>query len=263
MKKYTLGFIGCGNMGGALLSAAAEFNPQIEILACDTDDAKAAAFASRFANVTAGNLQTAVENCEFIVLGVKPNLIPAVCLEIRSYLNGEFPVIVSMAAGVGTAMLSSELPGLSIIRIMPNTPVSIGCGVILRCSNAGGAAYCEKFNSLFAGAGKIIPLDEKLFDAGMALSGCGPAFAYIFAEALADGAVACGIPRPLANVLAAATVDGSAQMLLSGAGHPGELKDAVCSPGGTTIKGVLALEEKGFRSAAAGAVIAAFNACKK
>ena len=143
---------------------------------------------------------------------------------------------------------------------MPNTPAAIGEGMILYACGEGVAKTEEKvFLDAMAGAGRFSPLPEKLIDAGSAVSGCGPAFVDLFIEALADGGVACGLPRAAAQEYAAQMVLGSARLLLESGKHPGALKDAVCSPGGTTIQGVRTLEEAGFRGAVMDAVIAAYE----
>ena len=149
---------------------------------------------------------------------------------------------------------------LPVIRIMPNIPVGVGQGLILydvsaEVTRAQEAAFLEGLTN----AGWFSRLEEKLMDAGSAVSGCGPAFAAMFAEALADGGVACGLPRAKATEYALQMLLGSATYLLETGLHPGQLKDAVCSPGGTTIQGVRTLEDGGFRAAAMNAVIAAFE----
>ena len=170
-------------------------------------------------------------------------------------------VLVTMAAGTTIekllGLLGDEYP---VIRIMPNTPASIGQGMILYTCGAGvTAAEEEGFLAAMAGAGRFLRLEERLIDVGSALSGSGPAFVDLFMEALADGAVACGLPRKQALEMAAQTLLGSAALLLESGKHPGELKDAVCSPGGTTIQGVRVLEERGFRAAVMDAVIATYE----
>ena len=143
---------------------------------------------------------------------------------------------------------------------MPNTPASIGEGMILyTCGEGVTSQEQEAFLSAMSGAGRLTALPENLIDAGSAVSGCGPAFVDLFIEALADGGVACGLPRPAAMELAAQMVAGSARLVLESGRHPGELKDAVCSPGGTTIQGVRALEQRGFRGSVMEAVIAAYE----
>ena len=169
-----------------------------------------------------------------------------------------FFAIVSMAAGVPVKRLKEMLGDCPIIRIMPNTPVAVGEGMILYTGDA--ETYMEAFLNAMHFAGRFLRVEERLMDAGMAVSGCGPAFVDLFVEALSDAGVASGLSRKDATVLAAQMVLGSAKLILESGRHPGELKDAVCSPGGTTIQGVRKLEEKGFRSAVIEAVIAARDA---
>ena len=170
-------------------------------------------------------------------------------------------VLVTMAAGTSIEKISvltgAEYP---TIRIMPNTPVSVGEGMVLYTSGFGVTAEeISEFLSAFSEAGRFAEVPERLIDAGASVAGCGPAFVDLFAEALADGGVACGIPRALALELAAQMIYGSVKLLLESGKHPGELKDAVCSPGGTTIQGVRALEEGAFRASVMNAVIAAYE----
>jgi len=158
-------------------------------------------------------------------------------------------------------MAGAEYP---IIRIMPNTPVSVGEGMILYDHTDNVPAEAVKvFCEMMRFAGRLDPLPEKLIDAGSAVSGCGPAFACLFLEALADGGVACGLPRDKAMEYATQMLLGTAKLALESGRHPGELKDAVCSPGGSTIAGVRALEQGSFRAAAMNAVEAAFVRTKE
>ena len=170
-----------------------------------------------------------------------------------------------MAAGVTTERIALYAGGsYPVIRLMPNTPAQVGAGMVPFCTNA--AANAEDVDALkaaLASAGRVEPLPEAQMDAISALSGCGPAFVYLMLEALADAGVACGLPRGLAQEAAAQTALGAAQMVLQTGKHPAALKDAVCSPGGSTIAGVLALERGGFRAAAEQAVLAAFEKTKK
>ena len=260
--NYTFGFIGAGNMGGALAKAAAKALTPKDILLADQLTEKAAALAAQIGCAT-GDTTAVAADCQYIFLGVKPQVMADMLAQIAPVLaerNDAF-VLVSMAAGVSIAdirrMAGSDYP---VIRIMPNIPVSVGGGVILydtteNVSAESEAFFCEHMRF----AGLIDRLPEKLIDAGSALSGCGPAFVSLFAEALADGAVACGLPRNQAMAYAAQTLAGTAKMLLETDMHPGQLKDAVCSPGGSTIMGVNALEQGGFRANAMDAVIAAYQ----
>ena len=257
--KY--GFIGCGNMGGAIARALRRQTDSI-MIADPSPNAKAAA-ASLGAVYT--DNATLVSQCDRIFLAVKPHLMKGMLAPLQSLLAEKKPLLITMAAGLEIAQIrsfaGSDLP---IIRIMPNTPVSIGKGVIQYCRNAlvtddvladwlTDMQYC----------GMLDELEERLIDAASALSGSGPAYMYMFIEALADGAVACGIPRAKAYEYAAATMAGAAEMVLQSGQHPGALKDAVCSPGGSTICGVRALEQHAFRAAAMDCVLATYQRNKE
>ena len=257
--KY--GFIGCGNMGGAIAKALARATTDFAI----TDrSGKAIALA---AEIPCGYLSAEgiAENCDRIFLGVKPHMMKDVLAPLQPVLAEKKPLLITMAAGLTMAQIA-EFAGceLPVIRIMPNTPVAIGKGVIQYCAND--LVSKEMLEDVLLDlryAGVLDALEEQLIDAGSAVSGSGPAYVYMFIEALADGAVACGIPRAKALEYAAATVIGAGEMVLATGQHPGELKDAVCSPGGSTIAGVRALENHGFRAAAMDAVIDTYNRNKE
>ncbi len=261
---FAAGFIGAGNMGGALAQAALSAVPADRIaVICHTPEHTRAA-AARLGCPAGDSNAALAATSRFLFLGVKPGMIGELAAEISSSVSPG-TVLVSMLAGVSLSRLE-ELFGADrpILRIMPNTPCAIGQGVILCAPNAHvTAGDTAEFRTLMAGAGLIDELPEKLIDAAGTLTGCGPAFAYLFAEALADGGVACGLPRAKAQTYAAAMLRGSAAMVLETGKHPGELKDAVCSPGGTTIEGVAALERNGFRNAAIEAVRASFGKTAK
>lgn len=257
----TLGFIGTGNMGGALAQAAAKNNNNRLLLANRHPEK-----AQRLREKTGGELtdsRGAAAKADYIFLGVKPQMLEALFAEIRDTLSARSDrfVLVSMAAGTSIEKVQRLAGGdYPVIRIMPNTPVSTGEGMILyACSKELRQDEENAFLEAMAAAGRFSPLEEKLIDAGSAVSGCGPAFVDLFIEALADGGVACGLPRAQALEYAAQMTAGSARLILESGRHPGELKDAVCSPGGTTIQGVRALEEAGFRAAVMNAVIAAYE----
>lgn len=269
MRK--IGFIGVGNMGGALALAVSKAiashsaQEKTEIWLSDHAPEKAEKRAAALHGVLADN-RAIVRSCDCVFLGVKPQMLPALLDDIRDELAGNTrPLMVSMAAGVSLASLEKALGEQTpIIRIMPNTPVSIGKGMILYIPNTTvtpqqESAFCE----LMAEAGELDRIDEALIDAASAVSGCGPAFIYLFMEALADGGVACGLPREKAQRYAAQTTAGAAELLLRSGQHPGALKDAVCSPGGSTIQGVLALENGGLRAAVSTAVEAAYQRTKE
>ena len=256
--KY--GFIGCGNMGGALAKALTK-NTKDVCIADQYSDVQS--LAAQMGCCWGNNNEAACSQRVF--LAVKPNVVAAVLESLRPVLHQKKPLIISMAAGVSIAQLEDYIGmKLPIIRIMPNTPAAVGKGMILYCTNELVSEWdISDFLKDMSQAGRFDRLDEKLIDAGSALSGCGPAYMYMFLEALADGAVACGLPRASAYTYAAATMAGAAEMVLSSGSHPGALKDAVCSPGGSTIAGVRALENHGFRGAAMDCVIATYNRNKE
>ena len=257
--NYTFGFIGVGNMGGALAAAAKKGNADFSAILSDMNTKKADSLANELGCVS-GDTKSVAETAKYIFLGVKPQVIGAVIDEISPILDTRDDrfVLVSMAAGVAIDKISrGKYP---VIRIMPNVAASVGEAMIL-CAKNGFVTDGEiaEFNRLMSKAGKITELDEKMFDAGCALSGSGPAYVFMFIEALADGAVACGLPRDKAVDFAVQTVLGSAKLMQETGRHPGDLKDSVCSPAGTTIAGVGALENGGFRAATIDAVKAAYN----
>ncbi len=257
-----LAFIGTGNMGGALARAAA-LDESNELLLVNRHPEKAERLRQEIGGLVTDHA-AAVTAADYLFLGVKPVVLPKLCEMLRPLLDarkGRF-VIVSMAAGVAIPRLQ-ELLGTDrpVIRIMPNTPVGVGEGMVLySCSGETTPEEEEGFLSAMRYAGRFMKIEERLMEAGMAVSGCGPAFVDLFVESLADAAVACGLPRKDAVTLAAQMVLGSAKLILESGKHPGELKDAVCSPGGTTIQGVRALEAHAFRSAVFEAVMAAHDA---
>ncbi len=258
----TFGFIGTGNMGSALARAVCKKVPCDQVFLSNRTPEKAKALAEELQCFTA-EAGAVAEHADFIFLGVKPQMMPQLLGQIAPVLQERTTpfVLVTMAAGLTIARIQ-ELSGgeYPVIRIMPNTPASIGEGMILYTLGPGVSPEAEQvFLSAMKGAGRLSPLPEQLIDAGSAVAGCGPAFVDLFVEALADGAVACGLPRAQALEFAAQMVAGSARLILSSGSHPGVLKDAVCSPGGTTIQGVRTLEEAGFRGAVMDAVIAAFE----
>ncbi len=259
MMKY--GFIGCGNMGSAIAAALSKTTK--DILLADYDQSKAASVAKQLGCSVGDNRQAAA--CQYVYLAVKPQVMGQVLSSIVPQLQQTKPVLISMAAGLTTTQIEEMAGGnLPVIRIMPNTPVAVGKGVIQYCCNDKVTAQAEQeFTQGLLHGGLLDKLDEKLIDAGSALSGCGPAYMYMFIEALADGAVLCGLPRDKAIRYAAATMAGAAELVLQGDKHPGALKDAVCSPGGSTIMGVQALEDGGLRAASIHAVKAAYEKNKQ
>lgn len=266
MASIKFGFIGAGNMGSALARAVCKAVPSNEVLLSDSSAVKAQLLANELKCSYADNAAVAAE-AKYIFLGVKPQMLNGVLNSIAPILkrrNDRF-VLVSMAAGMSISSIN-EMLGIKmpIIRIMPNTPVSVGKGMLLY--TASDLVFMDEigeFCEALKFAGRIDRINEELIDAASALSGCGPAFVYLFAEALSDAGVECGLQRAKALEYAAQTLSGAAELLLTSSKHPGLLKDEVCSPGGSTIAGVHSLEESAFRGAVMNAVEASFNRTKE
>ena len=255
-----IGFIGCGNMGSALAQSICQISETIVYIS-DHNTQKAEDFAKRTGAKITTNEAIARE-CDFVFLAIKPAQFQTVVPPLRPYFaKNANSVIVTIAAGLTLEKVGGYIgKEHKLIRIMPNTPVSVGAGMITWCKNSLITNEDEEnFNKIMSSAGRLDAIDEHLIDAASALAGCGPAFVYMFAEALADGAVQCGLPRDKANAYAAETLKGAAEMLLRSGKHPGLLKDEVCSPGGSTIEGVHALEEVAFRAETANAVIKSYQ----
>lgn len=256
----TFGFIGTGNMGGALARAARRQLAGGELLLANRTREKAEALARELGCAVADGGQVAAQ-ARYIFLGVKPQMMEGLLAELAPVLAARQDrfVLVTMAAGLTMDRICQMAGGsYPVIRIMPNTPCAVGAGVVLYDANPQVTAEeLELFTEAMSDAGVLDRLDEHLIDAGSAVAGCGPAYVSLFIEALADGGVAAGLPRSKAVLYAIQMVEGSARLLLESAQHPGQMKDAVCSPGGSTIAGVWALERGGFRAAVMDAVISA------
>jgi pyrroline-5-carboxylate reductase len=258
--------IGGGNMGFALMKGASSVTGAENIFFTDADAGKAKAAADSLgANVLTSNGE-AVKTGDYVFLAVKPHVMPTVLAEIAPVLkeklaSGNPPVLVSIAAGWPVKKIQ-EIVGISLplVRIMPNTPALIGKGMIaLAAPPEVPEEKIAELEKILSGAGAVDRLEERYMDAVTGLSGSGPAFVYLFIEALSDGGVLAGLPRDKALRYAARTVLGAAAMAEETGKHPGELKDMVTSPGGTTIAGVAALEAGAFRSTAMRAVEAAWR----
>ena len=267
MKR--IAFIGAGNMGGAIVRGACKALEPSEVVIYEPNRAAAEALSAETGCCVAASGGEAVRQAKYVMLCVKPQVFRPVVEGLLPALRegmeaGEERVVVSIAAGITIDTIKGLLAAggldLPVVRIMPNTPASIGEGVLLMAPD--GIVGEDDFVGLeqaLACCGLLERTTERYLDMGSAISGCGPAFVYLFIEALADGGVQIGLPRDKAQTWAAKMVAGAAEMVLQSGRHPGELKDAVCSPGGTTIAGVAALEKNAFRSAAAQAVVAAYE----
>jgi pyrroline-5-carboxylate reductase len=260
MLTQTIGFIGAGQMARALARGfvAAGLVGGEKFVAFDPVAATASAFAGEVpgAVIAKSNAEVASRS-QVIFLAVKPQSMPAVMSELAGKIGPE-KLFVSIAAGITLAKLCDGLKTQRIIRVMPNTPALVGQGASAYALGSGATAEDGQLGDKLLGAvGKAFAVDEKLLDAVTGLSGSGPAFVYVMIEALSDGGVRMGLPREIATALAAQTVLGSAQMVLTTGEHPAALKDKVASPGGTTIAGLAALESHGLRAALIAAVEAA------
>jgi pyrroline-5-carboxylate reductase len=254
-----IGFLGAGQMARALAKGwiAAGLLDVSKSLASDPFPAARDTFASTGISAVESNIQV-VSSTEILILAVKPQTIGALLSEIRPHLNGK-QLVLSIAAGITLKTLAEELGSETrLVRVMPNTPCLLGVSASgFALSPAATAEDASLVSTLFGAVGKAFALPEPLLDAVTGLSGSGPAFVYVMIEALADGGVRVGLPRDVALTLAAQTMLGSAKMVLESGLHPGALKDAVASPGGTTIAGLHALERGGVRAALMDAVEAA------
>ena len=257
-----IGFIGTGAMGGAVAQIVNEAAPDAALYLANRTAEKASALAARLSRAAVSTNGEIAETCDLIFLAVKPQMMAGVLAEIAPALAARRDrfVLATMAAGLTMETIRSMAGGAyPVIRMMPNTPITVGAGAVQYCGLDVTDDELAAFAALLAGAGMVDPLPEHLIDAASAVSGCGPAFVDLFLEALADGGVACGLPRQKAMAYAAAMAEGAARMARLSGDHPGALKDAVCSPAGSTIQGVRALERRAFRGAVMDAVIAAYE----
>ncbi len=262
LHDKTLAILGAGMMGGALARGLVHAGamPSASLHLFDTHMAKAAALAADLGPgaVAADSALSAIAGADVILIAVKPPMVAGVLSEIAPALLPR-QLLVSIAAGVRLATMEALLPdNTPVVRTMPNTPCLVGCGAT---ALSRGAAATEEHlalaRSLFASVGLSVEVPERLLDAVTGLSGSGPAYVYLMIEALADGGVKEGLTRDTARLLAAQTVMGAAQMVLSSDQHPAQLKDNVTTPGGTTINALHVLERAGLRTALIDAVGAA------
>ena len=256
-KNYKYGFIGAGNMGSAMISGILEggLAEKKDITFVTASSRSAKNIEDRFGIEASKDATSLASNSSVIILAVKPKQLDDVLPEIRESLDAD-SIVISVAAGksisdIDSALLSIAVAGkLKVARAMPNTPAAVGEAMSAVCFNDRFEdTEKEEVLSVFRSFGKAEEVDEGLMDTVTGLSGSSPAFIYMLIEAMADEAVKCGMKRESAYTFAAQTVKGAADMVLKTGKHPGELKDQVTSPGGTTIAGVLALEKNGFRSA--------------
>lgn len=261
-----IGFIGLGNMakamiGGMLREGIMEAG---DVIGSAKTQETRDRMENEFHIVTAESNRYVAECADVVILAVKPVFFPEVIGEIREAVTEE-KLVISIAAGKSMEWIEKEFgKRIRLIRCMPNTPALVGAGCTAVCMNSLAEKADEEFClKLMESFGRAIVIPERLMDAAGAVGGSSPAFVFLLIEAMADGAVKAGMPRKQAYEFAASAVAGSARMVLETGIHPGELKDMVCSPGGTTIEGIAVLEEKGMRAAVMEAVGACVEKSKK
>ena len=248
-----LGFIGAGNMGSAILRGliAAQYISAKDMAVCDLDARKLEQLSEEMPGLTCTESDVELADmCDMIILAVKPHYMQETLESIREVLDGK--AVISIAAGWTMQQLTNALEGSGAtwLRVMPNTPAMVGEGMTAICEETNFSRDDFDFaKGIFEAVGRIVVLPERLFDGVIAISGSSPAYVYMMIEAMADAGVREGLTRPCAYEMASQAILGSALMVLQSDMHPGALKDAVCSPGGTTIDAVVELERKGFRAA--------------
>ncbi len=262
LHEKTLAILGAGMMGSALARGLVRAGamPPSSIALYDTHTARAQQVAGALGEGAQASPtpQAAAENADVVLLAVKPPIVPEVLAAIAPVLTPAH-LVVSIAAGVRLAKMESLLPAsVPVVRTMPNTPCLVGMGATALCRGTHATAeHLEMARALFASVGQSVEVEEKLMDAVTGLSGSGPAYVYLMIEAMTDGGIKAGLTRDTARLLAAQTVLGAAQMVLSSEDHPAQLKDNVTTPGGTTIAALAVLERAGFRTALMDAIEAA------
>lgn len=257
-KTYQLGLIGGGVMGEALLSRLLQqcYQPE-QVIVSDPAPARRDYLKSEY-QVAVTDANAAAIAASTVLLAIKPQIFGTVTAALPATTYAHKPLLLSILAGVPLASLEAGFPGCPVIRAMPNTPAIVGAGMTaIAPGQQVVAEQLEQAKAIFGAVGAVVDVPESLMDAVTGVSGSGPAFVALMLESLSDGGVAAGLPRPIANQLAQQTLLGTAQLLMDSGLHPGQLKDRVTSPGGTTIAGVATLEQHGFRSAVIEAVKAA------
>ncbi len=256
-----LGFIGAGNMGSAIMKGlvSSGYLSVDDMAICDLSARKLEALSDEYPGLTCTESDVELcELCDMIVLAVKPHYMAETIEHIHGYLMGK--AVISIAAGWSVDMLMDALEdsGATCLRVMPNTPAMVGAGMTAICDDTTFVQDDFEFaKGIFDAVGRTVVLPERLFDGVIAISGSSPAYVFMMIEAMADAGVKEGLYRDTAYVMAAQTLLGSSLMVLESGTHPAALKDAVCSPSGTTIEAVEELERKGFRAA----IMDAMKAC--
>lgn len=261
-----IGFIGLGNMAQAIIGGMLEQGIVSAAQICGSAKTQKTrdAVREKFGIDVKGGNAAVAEEAQTLVLAVKPQFLGEVIEEIKDVMQPD-ALVISIAAGKTLAWLEQAFGRqVKLVRCMPNTPALVGEGCTGVCTNSAVSAEETKYSlRLMESFGKASLVEERLMDAVGAVSGSSPAYVFLFIEAMADAGVAAGMPRAQAYEFAAQAVYGSAKLVLETGKHPGELKDMVCSPGGTTIEGVRVLEEAGFRGAVMDALLETVEKSKK
>ena len=260
-----MALIGSGNMGQALIRGFLLKNCLLgsDVTVYDVDRDKAAGFAARNGLRAADSASDAAAGADIVLLAVKPQTIAAAVAGFADQLTDN-TLLVSIAAGVSLNRLRLLAgPGPALARVMPNTPAMVGSGVSAVCYDQASHVQRQSVEELLSSCGLAVSIPENLMDAVTGLSGGGPAYAMLMIEAMSDAGVLLGLPRQQAQQMAAMTLLGSARMVLETGIHPAELKDQVCSPGGTTIEAIASLESDGLRAALIRAVGAAADKSRR
>lgn len=254
-----IGFIGTGNMGTAIIEGLlGKDMAAADMMVCDISQERVEALNKKYGVAFTTDSKELVKSCRIVVLALKPQVYDNVMNTIKPEVT-EDKIIVTMAPGISHEHISGILgERIKVTRTMPNTPAMVNEGMTALCPNKNMTdEETKEIVSIFNCIGKTELLPEKLFDCFTGLSGSSPAYVYMFIESMADAAVLCGMPRDTAYRIASQAVLGSAKTVMETGLHPGHLKDMVCSPGGTTIEAVAALEQAGFRNAVMNAVVSA------
>jgi pyrroline-5-carboxylate reductase len=265
LLRKKIGFIGAGAMAEAIISGVikAGLYDTSQIIASDISKMRLDQIKEKFTITITTDNDEVCQKADIIVLAIKPQFMKDVLTNLKNKPR-ENQLVISIAAGITITFLENNLEQIPIIRVMPNTPALVGAGMTALCKgNFATNNHLAQAEEIFKAVGETVVIDEKLIDAVTGLSGSGPAYVFQFIEALADGGVQVGLPRKTAYLLAAQTVLGSGLMVLNTGLHPGELKDMVTSPGGTTIKAINVLENRGLRAAVMDAVEAAYLKSKQ
>ena len=262
LHETTITFIGGGNMAAAMIQGLLTAgSPPTHLRVSEPSQTRRDLLAERYAITVVADNKIALQGAHVVIIAVKPGLVDSVLKEIASALHSDL-LVLSIAAGVSLATLQKLLPlGQPLVRVMPNTPALIGAGISALLPLPTLSEHNRRLaHQIMAVAGDVVELtDESMMDAVTALSGSGPAYLFLIAEALSDGGVACGLPRAMADQLTIKTLIGAARLIDESGSHPAVLKNQVTSPGGTTLAGLQVLELAGVRGTLMTAVRAAWN----